>query len=145
MQADGWSSVQIIDKFPDNLDLIVESNPGPDQIAIPLIAIDSASAFKGLPIGIGDTVRESFYRIAVFIYAKSWGQELDLREYISDQLLDRDVPLKDYSAGFPNPSAMTIGPIYLERVSSIPDHLPMSESPALRWGGVISLVTRIFI
>lgn len=143
--AAGWTSVTVVDHFPDNESKIVKGTPGDGEIAIPAMCVEVGPAIEGSAIGIGEDVYDHFSRIFLYIYAESEGQEMDLRGYLANELRKKDITLYNYTASFPDAGAAAIGPIIVDRVNHLPDYFHAAPNVAVRYGGVISMLTKVSV
>lgn len=147
LTTEGYTGVTVIDRFPKDVDKIVVSSTGdPDEIVAPVVAIDLRRSVEGKSAGLGMTEYEHIAKVAVFVYALSFGQELDLRTFLAKRFRKGEVKMYDFSVnGFPGDgSEPELSPVLATEVVHVPDHMPMHSNEALRYVGVIAVTFRVF-
>jgi len=142
----GWSSVTFVKEYPDDDKKVVLSGTGSaDEVVIPAVSIYQGGSNLGSAIGIGNTVYKHMNNWTIFLYARSDGQEIDLRDFITKRLRWGNPSLYDFSAsGYPGTgSEESLGSITIDNVSSRPVYLRWHQNAALRYGGAISFSTEV--
>jgi len=142
--ASGWSNVTFVSQFPDNDNKVVMSGSGDDEVVIPALTIVPQDTFILGYAGIGDTTIKSRGYYAIFLYAVSMGQELDLGSFLCDSLYKGEINMYPFTSGYPGSPEASIGPIYVESASHSPSYLPHHPNVALRYGGVVEFTTLIY-
>lgn len=146
--SSGWSTVTFVDKYPDSEDKIVVSGTGAsDEVVIPAVTMVENSAIEGRLAGIGETTREHNNNFTILLYAKTQGQELDLRQFLVNRLYNSQINVYDFSAsGFPgtgNEEILSFA--YVNRINHSPAYVPHHPNAAVRYGGVINFDTLVYI
>lgn len=146
LQDGGWTNVTVLDRFPADVNKIVEELSGQEgEIVPPIIAVDFKKGTEGRSAGLGMPEYEHTARFAIYFYALTFGQELDLRTFVAKKIRTRDIKVYDFSAvGFPgNGSEPEIARTLVIEISHMPDHMPMHENKALRYTGVMAVTMQI--
>lgn len=121
--------------FPTEEDverIVAASTGNPDEIILPVIALDDNNYIKR-PTGIGGDDDESHYQLLIMIFAEDDSQRRALSQQIYDSFYEQGIDLDDFEGGYPPdvvPSGY--GTISFDNVVMSPFRIPGSPNVADR-------------
>jgi hypothetical protein len=136
-----WPSEDDKLKMPADYDALPETEK-PRYIKLPAIAIELRSPEGFANIEMGSRNEWTRVTIQVYVQATSKVEYQILTRYIANRFKNYRMDIKDYSAGYPNVNATTVGYLDTERpgISNNPGLGEINSS--LKYGGVVVFTGR---
>jgi hypothetical protein len=138
LTASGWSSVNLVKQFPDDESKILFSGSEVGSITIPAVCLAPSITFEGSATGIGMDTHAQTSSYLVLIYAKTDGQEMDLRQFLAKQIYRCPGVLYNFPSGYPGTGVEESAVMRFNNIRHRPIYDISNSNVALRYAGIIS-------
>lgn len=143
--ASGWSSVTVVPRF-EGMKIVPSGTGASGELVLPAVTIVNNGSIDGPWAGIGDSEYERTSYFSVLLYARTEGQESDLRDFIVQRLYAGDINVYQYtSSGYPASGVPVLARLHVTDIAHRPVHSFSNPNVALRYAGVVTFSTLCYV